>query len=99
MTPSHRPPVSSYLTGVAVLLLPRFLLLLLRHLALPPAQPAARSALPLAVALWCLGCARLGQAALQGQKPELGGSPGALGQAGKGLSPQHGVGEVRHPLS
>lgn len=84
MTLSRHPPVSPYLTSVAVLLLPCFLLLLLRHLALPPAQPAARSALPLTVALWCLGCARLGKAALWGQKNRARGSPGALGPAGKG---------------
>lgn len=90
MTLSRHPPVSPYLTSVAVLLLPCFLLLLLRHLALPPAQPAARSALPLTVALWCLGCARLGQAALRGQKTELGAAPGLwdrLGRGGRGEAP------------
>lgn len=34
-----------------------------------------------------------------GGKKRARGIPGALGQAGKGLSLQHGVGEARHPLS
>lgn len=64
-TPSFLPPFSPYLLGVVVVFLPHLLLLLLRHLALPPAQPAGRGALPITVDPWRLRNTRLGQTALE----------------------------------
>lgn len=63
--PSLLPPFSPYFLGVVVVFLPRLLLFLLWHLALPPAQPAGRGALPITVDPWRFGYARLGQVALE----------------------------------
>lgn len=66
--PQLTAPFSAYLLGVVVVFLPRLLLLLLRHLALPPAQPATRGALPITVDPRLLGHAWLGQVALEGEQ-------------------------------
>lgn len=72
---AHCPSFSPYLLRVVVIFLPHLLLLLLLHLALPPAHPAGPGALPITVAPRRLGHARLGQAALGGeQKTTAGGS-------------------------
>ena len=63
-TPGSLPPFSLYLLGV-VIFLPHLLLLLPWHLALPLAQPATRSALPITVDPRRCRYTRLGQAALE----------------------------------